>query len=196
MRRFTYSAQSVALGAGVSASTSSVLARAYADRSPIYAVEVSPGYRRWQLVAISHEEGLNELRGILSTSLAMRAYRDRKRPFPNGTVLVKEAWNRLALPKPPVADAYVTDAASVVQILVQGSTRYAAPEGGDMAGLSEVSPSTSAMQDMRWRHEAYAAMQDGVLRNTPLETTNTRSLTLIPASVARQSSEHLLRATR
>jgi hypothetical protein len=141
MRKSTYSALLFAPGAGVSASSSSVLARAYADRSPIYGVAVSPGYGQWQLVAASHEEGLN-VRGILGNSLAIKAYRDRKVPFPNVTVLTIVARKRVAVPNPPFAGAYVIGAARAVQIMVKDSTRMPPPEAGDMAGLTEVTPST------------------------------------------------------
>ncbi len=45
--------------------------------APIFGVKVPSGYRQWELVAVSHETDLNELRGIVgnpkSTALSLRA---------------------------------------------------------------------------------------------------------------------------
>jgi hypothetical protein len=51
------------------------------DSSPIFGVKTPAGYRQWELVAVSHEGGLEELRGILGNPVAMKAYRDRTLPF-------------------------------------------------------------------------------------------------------------------
>jgi hypothetical protein len=39
--------------------------------SPIYGVKIPAGYRAWEMVAVSHEAGLDELRGVLGNAVAM-----------------------------------------------------------------------------------------------------------------------------
>src|ERR1700754_1157144 len=45
------------------------------ESSPIFGVKIPEGYRSWELIAPSHEEGnFNELRAILGNDIAVRAY--------------------------------------------------------------------------------------------------------------------------
>ena len=65
------------------------------DASPIYGVTIPEGYRQWQLIAPALEaEPLDELRAVLGNGTAVAAYRAGILPFPDGTVLVKLAWQR------------------------------------------------------------------------------------------------------
>jgi hypothetical protein len=58
--------------------------------APIFGIKSPPGYRDWRLVSVAHEEGnLNDIRAILSNDVAIEAYRDKKLPFPDGTII---AW--------------------------------------------------------------------------------------------------------
>ena len=45
--------------------------------SPVHGLTLPVGYRQWQLVSVSY----------------MAAYRDGTLPFPDGSILVKLAWN-------------------------------------------------------------------------------------------------------
>jgi Cytochrome P460 len=65
------------------------------DSSPIFGVTIPAGYRQWELIAPSHEEGFDELRGILGNALSMKAYREGPLPFPDGAMLAKLAWKRV-----------------------------------------------------------------------------------------------------
>jgi hypothetical protein len=70
---------------------------------------------------------LNELRVVLGNSVAMKAYGDGTLPFPDGTILVKLAWQRA--PSTEFAPASVPGAPTTVQIMVKDSARYAATDG-------------------------------------------------------------------
>ncbi len=65
------------------------------EASPVFGVTIPDGYRQWELVAVAHEEGLDELRGILGNGIAMQAYREGTLPFPDGAVLAKLAWKHV-----------------------------------------------------------------------------------------------------
>jgi hypothetical protein len=98
------------------------------DASPIYGVTVPQGYRQWELIAPAQEaEPLNELRAVLGNAVAIKAYRDGRLPFPDGTVLAKLAWKHVASPE--FKPAFVPGAATTVQITVKDSRKYAATGG-------------------------------------------------------------------
>jgi len=63
--------------------------------STIYGVTIPAGYRRWKLIAPSHEAILDELRGILVNDGAMKAYRKGALPFPDDTILAKVDWKHV-----------------------------------------------------------------------------------------------------
>jgi hypothetical protein len=64
------------------------------ESSPIFGVKIPAGYRDWRLISVAHEEGnLNDLRAILGNDVAIKAYRERKLPFPDGTIIARLAWS-------------------------------------------------------------------------------------------------------
>jgi Cytochrome P460 len=64
------------------------------ETSPIFGVKIPAGYRDWRLISVAHEEGsLNDLRAILGNDVAIRAAREGKPPFPDGTIIARLAWN-------------------------------------------------------------------------------------------------------
>jgi Cytochrome P460 len=95
--------------------------------SPIFGVTIPEEYRQWELVAVAHEEGLDELRGILGNAIAMQAYREGTLPFPDGAILVKLAWKHM--PSTEFNGAFVPGAATTVQIMVKDSHKYASTGG-------------------------------------------------------------------
>ena len=97
------------------------------DSSPIFGVKIPAGYRQWELIAPSHEEGFDELRGILGNASSTRAYRDGTLPFLDGAILAKLAWKRV--PSSEFKGAFVPGAPATLQIMVKDSKRYAATGG-------------------------------------------------------------------
>jgi Cytochrome P460 len=62
------------------------------ESSPISGVKIPPGYRDWRLISVAHEEGnLNDLRAVLGNDAAIKAYREGKLPFPDGTIIARLA---------------------------------------------------------------------------------------------------------
>jgi hypothetical protein len=95
--------------------------------SPIFGVTIPDGYRDWKMIAVAHEAGLDELRGVLGNDVAVRAYQEQTLPFPDGTALVKLAWKHV--PVPGLDGAFVTGPATTVQVMVKDSKRYASTGG-------------------------------------------------------------------
>jgi Cytochrome P460 len=95
--------------------------------SPIFGVTIPAGYRRWELIAPSHEAPFDELRGILGNAKSMKAYREGTLPFPDGAMLAKIAWKHV--PSAEFAGAFVPGPATTVQIMVKDSKKYASTGG-------------------------------------------------------------------
>ncbi len=79
------------VAAGVVAS--SAPASGHADGAAAPAFAIPSGYRDWKLISVAHEEGtLNDLRAILGNDVAIKAEREGKLPFPDGTIIARIAW--------------------------------------------------------------------------------------------------------
>jgi hypothetical protein len=64
------------------------------EAAPIYGIRIQAGYRDWKLISVAHEAGnLNDIRAILGNDIAIKAYREGKRLFPDGAVIARLAWN-------------------------------------------------------------------------------------------------------
>jgi hypothetical protein len=88
MRGITLLLVAVATLAGIVAFT--VPASLHADDSaaPIFVTKIPAGYRDWRWISVSHEAGkLNSIGAVLGNDVAIKAYREGKLPFPDGTIL-------------------------------------------------------------------------------------------------------------
>lgn len=111
----------------IAAALAAMPGRAEEEVSPIFSVKIPAGYRQWQLISVAHEEGLDELRGVVGNDVAVKAYWGETLPFPDGTILAKLAWKHVASSE--IDGAFVPGMATTVQIMVKDSQRYAATGG-------------------------------------------------------------------
>jgi hypothetical protein len=96
MRRGAISVVAVVALAGVVASMAPASGQADGEAAPIYGVELPPGYRDWRLISVARVGGpLNDLRAKLGNEVAIKAYREGKRPFPDGTIVARLAWRQV-----------------------------------------------------------------------------------------------------
>src|SRR6267142_5427567 len=94
MRRIVVGLVAVVVLACVVAYMAPASGQADGEAAPIYGVKLPPGYRDWKLISVAHEEGdLNDLRAILGNDVAIKAYREGKLPFPDGTIIARLAWS-------------------------------------------------------------------------------------------------------
>jgi hypothetical protein len=99
-----------------------------------YVTEMPQGYRDYQWVSSAHEAGnLNSLGAVLGNDIAMKAYREGKYPFPDGTIIaalhyknVPSDENNKIFGK---VQSFVPGAPTNVQFMVKDSTKYAATGG-------------------------------------------------------------------
>ena len=161
MQRISILAFAVATIAGVLASMPFTAGRADDGSSPIYGVKIPDGYRAWEMVAVSHEAGLDELRGILGNPIAIKAYRDGTLPFPDGTILAKLAWKHV--PLAGAEGAFVPGAATTVQIMVKDSEKYASTGGWGFGRFIDGKPVDAAQHKTCFAcHEANVRDHDFV----------------------------------
>ena len=134
MKQISFLLIAVAALAGVVAIT--VPASLHADEAadPIFVTEIPPGYRDWRLISVAHEEGnLHSFAAVLGNDVAIKAYRDGKLPFPDGSIIaalhyghVPSEENNKVFGDP---QSFVPGPATNVQFMVKDSKKYAATGG-------------------------------------------------------------------
>jgi hypothetical protein len=140
----------------------SAMAAAPPEASPIFGVVIPPGYRQWQLVGVAQETGaLDELRAVVGNGPALRAYKGGALPFPDGTILVKLAWQHVQSGEYP--PAFVPGAATTVQVMVKDAKRYAATGGWGFGRFVDGKPVDAAQHRTCFAcHDAHARNHDYV----------------------------------
>ena len=139
MKRIALLLVAVVALAGVVAYMAPASGQADGEAAPIFGVKIPPGYRDWRLISVAHEEGnLNDLRAILGNDVAIKAYREGKLPFPDGTIIARLAWsyvpseeNNKVFGRP---QSFVAGPpTNGVQFMVKDSKKYAATGGWGFA---------------------------------------------------------------
>jgi hypothetical protein len=149
MRRIALLLVAVATVAGVVASTAPASGGADEDAAPIFGIKIPHGYRDWKLISVAHEEGnLNDLRAILGNEVAIKAYREQKLPFPDGTIIARLAWNYVPSEENNKvfgrSQSFVAGSPTNVQFMVKDSKKYAATGGWGFAQFKDGKPDDKA----------------------------------------------------
>jgi len=115
-------------------SAAAVAQEPHGDRSPVFGVKLPRNYRDWTLISVAHEAGNNnDIRAILGNQIAVRAFRDGTRPFPDGAIIARLAWRYQSSPRNdavfPAPQSFVAGAPTNVQVSVKDSRRYATTGG-------------------------------------------------------------------
>ena len=128
--------------AGIVAFTAPASLHADDSAAPAYVTKVPPGYRDWRLVSIAHEEGnLNSIGAVLGNDVAIKAYREAKLPFPEGTIVaalhyghVPSAENNKVFGQ---AQSFVPGTPTNIQFMVKDTKKYTATGGWGFAHFSK-----------------------------------------------------------
>jgi len=155
------------IAAGVIAFSASVSGRADEDASPIYGVTIPAECRDWKLISVTHEEGdFNQLRAQLGNDTAIKAYRDNKLPFPDGSIIVALHWKRT-----PSDDdnkvfgkvqAFVAGSPVNMQVMVKDSRKYSATGGWGFGDFTDGKPADEAKHKTCFRCHQPAKDRDFV----------------------------------
>jgi len=142
MKRVTFLLAAAAALAGMISFTAPVSGHADEEAAPIFGIKIPRGYRDWRLISVAHEEGnLNDIRAVLGNDVAIKAYRDEKLPFPDGTIIARLAWNYVPSEENNKvfgrSQSFVAGAATNVQFMVKDSKKYAATGGWGFAQFNK-----------------------------------------------------------
>ena len=95
MKRIAFLLVAVATLAGVVAFTAPASGHADEEASPIYGVKIPAGYRDWKLIAVDHllvADKVDQLRAQLGNDIAIKAFKEGKVPFPDGSIIAAIHW--------------------------------------------------------------------------------------------------------
>jgi hypothetical protein len=138
MRWIVFLLIAVATGAGAFVITAPASGQASGDAVPIFGIKIPPGYRDWRLVSVAHEEGnLHSFAAILGNDVAIKAYRGRTLPFPDGTIIAALHYGHVASAENDKifgdAQSFVPGPPTNVQFMVKDSTKYGSTGGWGFA---------------------------------------------------------------
>jgi hypothetical protein len=154
MKRFTVLLVTL-IGAGVIAYSAPASVYADEEAAPIYGVTIPPGYRDWKMISVAQllTGKVDQLRAQLGNEIAIKAYKEGTRPFPDGSIIVALHWNRLPsednnkvlAAKFPGAQSFVVGSPVNMQIMVKDSKKYAATGGWGFGDFKDGKPGDEAL---------------------------------------------------
>ena len=145
MKGFAYLLVAVVAMTGVVVYMAHASGRSDGEADPVFGIKIPPGYRDWKLISVAHEEGnLNDLRALLGNDVAIKAYREGKLPFPDGTIIARLAWSYVPSEENNKvfgrSQSFVAGPATNVQFMVKDSKKYAATGGWGFAQFKDGKP--------------------------------------------------------
>lgn len=140
-----------ALAASAAATMLFTTGHADDETALISGIQMPPGYRDWKLISVAREVGdLNDLRAVLGNDIAIHAYRDGTRPFPDGTIIVRLAWDYVPSEENDKVfghpQSFVAGAPKEgVQFMIKDAAKYASTGGWGFAQFNDGKPVDAAM---------------------------------------------------
>ena len=141
------SALAIAAATLASLSTYVVGVPGHADESstPLYVTKIPAGYRDWRVISVAHEEGnLHSFSILLGNDTAIKAYRARKLPFPDGTIIVALHYKHVPSEENNKVfgdeQSLVPGAPTNIQLEIKNSKKYAATGGWGFGFLIDGKP--------------------------------------------------------
>jgi cytochrome P460 len=142
MKRIAFLVVVVATVAGVVASMAPASGRADDEAVPIFGIKIPAGYRDWKLISVAHEEGnLNSFAAVLGNDVAIKAYREGKLPYPDGTVIAALHYGHVPSEENDKVfgdpQSFVPGPPTNVQFMVKDSKKYASTGGWGFAHFNK-----------------------------------------------------------
>ncbi len=152
MRRITYLSSAVVALGGVLIYMAHASGDADGAAAPIFGVKLPAGYRDWRVISVAHEAGNNnDLRAVLGNDVAIKAYREGKLPYPDGTIIVRLAWSYVASEENNKVfgqpQSFVAGSPINVQLDVKDSRKYASTGGWGFAQFKDGKPADKAVHE-------------------------------------------------
>jgi hypothetical protein len=151
MKRIAFLLVAVGTAVAGSAAMAPTSGLAAGEAAPVFVTKIPGGYRDWKLVSVAHEEGdLNDIRAVLGNEKAIKAFRDGKLPFPEGTIIARVAWDYVASAENN--KAFGRDQSFIagppkngVQFMIKDSKKYAATGGWGYGEFNDGKPAEVAV---------------------------------------------------
>jgi hypothetical protein len=167
MRRIYFLLIAVAMLAGSVAYVVPASGQADKTAAPIYLTKMPSGFRDWQLISVAHEAGnLNSLGAMLGNDIAMKAYRDKTLPYPDGTIIAALHYSHLPNAENNAVfgkvQSFTPGPPSNYQFMVKDAKKYAATGGW---GFGSFTPAGKSFTDAQMKTCAPChakASRDGV----------------------------------
>ena len=158
MKRVSFLLLAVVTLAGIVAHMAHASGQSDGDSSPIYGVKIPAGYRDWKVIAVAQllvPGKVDQLRAQLGNDIAIKAFKEGKVPFPDGTIIAAIHWTRVqsednnkVLAGPfPGAQSFVVGSPVNVQFMVKDSKKYAATGGWGFADFKDGKPGDKALHE-------------------------------------------------
>jgi Cytochrome P460 len=134
MKHYPFFLVAVATMAGLVALIAPAPGHASGESAPAFVTEIPHGYRDWRWISSAHEAGnLNSIGAVLGNDVAIKAYRDGKLPFPDGTIIAALHYRHVPSDENNKvfgqAQSFVPGAPTNIQFMVKDSKKYAATGG-------------------------------------------------------------------
>jgi len=142
---------SAAIAAFLIAAMPFTAGRADDEADPVFGIKMPGGYRDWRLISVAHEEGnLNDLRAVLGNDIAIEAYRQGKKEFPDGAIIARLAWEYVPSEENNKVfgqrQSFVAGAPKEgVQFMVKDAKKYASTGGWGFAQFNDGKPADAAL---------------------------------------------------
>jgi hypothetical protein len=160
MKRVAFLLAAVAAIVGAVVYIASASGQSDPEAAPIYGVKTPPGYREWKLIAVSEIAAgdQSQLRAEFGNDIAIKAYQERKLPFPDGAIIVAQHWTKMSSPEndkvlalaPMVAGldnpkSFIPGSRVNAQFMIKDSKRYADSGGWGFADFKGGKPGDEAL---------------------------------------------------
>jgi hypothetical protein len=104
------------------------------NSAPVYVTKMPSGSRDWEMISVAHEEGsLHSFAAILGNDVAVKAYREGKLPYPDGTIIAALHYSHVPSEENDKVfgdpQSFVPGPPTNVQFIVKDSKKYAATGG-------------------------------------------------------------------
>jgi Cytochrome P460 len=149
MKHFTFFMVAVATLASAFTYIVHASGQAHENSAPAFVTQIPHGYRDWRWISSAHEAGsLNSIGAVLGNDVAIKAYRDEKLPFPDGTMIaalhyryVPSEENNKVFGQ---AQSFVPGDPTNIQFMIKDSKKFAATGGWGFGHFADGKPGAAA----------------------------------------------------
>ena len=149
MRRTAFLLGAVLIVAGVVVSAAPAAGPTDEEGAAPYVTTVPTGYRDWTWVSVAHEAGnFNSIGAVLANDVAIKAYREGKLPFPDGSIIAALHYKHTASEENDKVfgqpQSFVAGEPTNVQFMWKDSKKYAATGGWGFGHFVDGKPADAA----------------------------------------------------